>query len=72
MYKEKRNGLFKKEIEKEYLVKKEDNNINLKDSIDGVDNTIEEKSLLPSEIRENNIMKKFFQKISNVIKSIFS
>lgn len=75
MYKEKRNGLFKKEIEKEYLVKKEDNNINLKDGIDIVNNIIEEKeekSFLPSEIREKNIIEKFFKKISNIIKYIFS
>ena len=66
MYKEKRNGLFKKEIEKEYLVKKDENcnSIKIEEK--------EEKSLLPSEIREKNIIEKFFQKISNIIKSIFS
>ena len=32
----------------------------------------EEKNFLPSEIREKNIIEKFFQKISNIIKSIFS
>ncbi len=77
MYKEKRNDLFKKEIEKEYLVRKDENSnsIKIKDGIDIVNNIIEEKeekSLLPSEIREKNIIEKFFQKISNIIKYIFS
>lgn len=77
MYKEKRNGLFKKEIEKEYLVKKDENcnSIKIEDGIDIVNNIIEEKeekSFLPSEIREKNIIEKFFKKISNIIKSIFS
>ena len=77
MYKEKRNDLFKKEIEKEYIVRKDENSnsIKIKDGIDIVNNIIEEKeekSLLPSEIREKNIIEKFFQKISNIIKSIFS
>ena len=77
MYKEKRNDLFKKEIEKEYLVRKDENSnsIKIKDGIDIVNNIIEEKeekNFLPSEIREKNIIEKFFQKISNIIKSIFS
>ena len=77
MYKEKRNDLFKKEIEKEYLVRKDENSnsIKIKDGIDIVNNIIEEKeekSFLPSEIRENNIIEKFFNKIISVIKSIFS
>lgn len=77
MYKEKRNGLFKKEIEKEYLVRKDENSnsIKIEDGIDIVNNIIEEKeekSLLPSEIREKNIIEKFFKKISNIIKYIFS
>ena len=74
MYKEKRNDLFKKEIEKEYLVRKDENS-KIKDGIDIVNNIIEEKeekNFLPSEIREKNIIEKFFQKISNIIKSIFS
>ena len=77
MYKEKRNGLFKKEIEKEYLVKKDENSnsIKIEDGIDIVNNIIEEKeekNFLPSEIREKNIIEKFFEKITNVIKYIFS
>ena len=77
VYKEKRNDLFKKEIEKEYLVRKDENSnsIKIEDGIDIVNNIIEEKeekSLLPSEIREKNIIEKFFQKISNIIKYIFS
>ena len=77
MYKEKRNDLFKKEIEKEYLVRKDENSnsIKIKDGIDIVNNIIEEKeekSFLSSEIREKNIIEKFFQKISNIIKYIFS
>ena len=77
MYKEKRNDLFKKEIEKEYLVRKDENSnsIKIKDGIDIVNNIIEEKeekNFLPSEIREKNIIEKFFQKISNIIKYIFS
>ena len=77
MYKEKRNDLFKKEIEKEYLVRKDENcnSIKIEDGIDIVNNIMEEKeekSLLPSEIREKNIIEKFFQKISNIIKYIFS
>ena len=79
VYKEKRNELFKKEIEKEYLVRKCDNDnnnsIKTEDGIDEVNNIIEEKekkSLLPSEIREKNIIEKFFKKIMSVIKSIFS
>ena len=77
MYKKKRNDLFKKEIEKEYLVRKDENSnsIKIEDGIDIVNNIIEEKeekSLLPSEIREKNIIEKFFQKISNIIKYIFS
>ena len=77
MYKEKRNDLFKKEIEKEYLVRKDENSnsIKIEDGIDIVNNIIEEKeekNFLPSEIREKNIIEKFFKKISNIIKSIFS
>ena len=67
VYKEKRNDLFKKEIEKEYVVRK--------DEIDRVNDIIEEKeekNFLPSEIREKNIIEKFFEKITNVIKYIFS
>ena len=77
MYKEKRNGLFKKEIEKEYLVRKDENSnsIKIEDGIDIVNNIIEEKeekSFLPSEIREKNIIEKLLKKISNIIKYIFS
>ena len=77
MYKEKRNDLFKKEIEKEYLVRKDENSnsIKIEDGIDIVNNIIEEKeekSLLPSEIREKNIIEKFLKKILNIIKYIFS
>ena len=77
MYKEKRNDLFKKEIEKEYLVRKDENSnsIKIEYGIDIVNNIIEEKeekSFLPSEIREKNIIEKFFNKIISVIKSIFS
>ena len=77
VYKEKRNDLFKKEIEKEYVVKKDENgnSIKIEDGIDRVSDIIEEKeekSLLLSEIREKNIIEKFFEKITNVIKYIFS
>ena len=77
VYKEKRNDLFKKEIEKEYLVRKDENSnsIKIEDGIDIVNNIIEEKeekNFLPSEIREKNIIEKFFNKIISVIKSIFS
>ena len=78
VYKEKRNELFKKEIEKEYLVRKYDNDnnsIKIEDGIDEVNNIIEEKenkNLLLAEIREKNIIEKFFNKIASVIKSIFS
>lgn len=77
VYKEKRNELFKKEIEKEYLVRKydNDNNIKTEDGIDEVNNEmkeVEEKKFLPSEIREKNIIEKFFKKIISTIKSIFS
>ena len=77
VYKEKRNDLFKKEIEKEYLVRKYDNNnsITIEDGIDEVNNEmkeVEEKKFLPSEIREKNIIEKLFKKIISVIKSIFS
>ena len=75
MYKEKRNDLFKKEIEKEYVVRKEESSIKIEDGIDIVNNIIEEKeekNFLPSEIREKNIIEKFFKKISNIIKYIFS
>ena len=77
VYKEKRNDLFKKEIEKEYVVKKDENgnSIKIEDGIDRVNTIIEEKeekNFLPSEIREKNIIEKFFNKIASVIKSIFS
>ena len=77
VYKEKRNDLFKKEIEKEYVVKKDENgnSIKIEDGIDRVNTIIEEKeekSFLPSEIREKNIIEKFFNKIISVIKYIFS
>ena len=77
MYKEKRTDLFKKEIEKEYLVRKDENcnSIKIEDGIDIVNNIIEEKeekSFLPSEIREKNIIEKLLKKISNIIKYIFS
>jgi hypothetical protein len=77
MYKEKRNDLFKKEIEKEYLVRKDENSnsIKIEDGIDIVNNIIEEKeekNFLPSEIREKNIIEKFLKKILNIIKYIFS
>ena len=73
MYKEKRNDLFKKEIEKEYLVRKDENSnsIKIEDGII-VNNIIEEKSLLPSEIRKINIIEKIFNKVSSIIKYIFS
>ena len=69
--------MFKKEIEKEYLVRKDENSnsIKIEDGIDIVNNIIEEKeekSLLPSEIREKNIIEKFLKKILNIIKYIFS
>ena len=75
VYKEKRNDLFKKEIEKEYVVRKDESSIKIEDGIDRVNDIIEEKeekNFLPSEIREKNIIEKFFEKITNVIKSIFS
>lgn len=77
VYKEKRNELFKKDLEKEYVVRKDDNSniIKKEDGIDRVNSIIEEKeekSFLPSEIREKNIIEKFFNKIMSVIKSIFS
>ena len=77
VYKEKRNDLFKKEIEKEYPGRKDENcnSIKIEDGIDIVNNIIEEKeekNFLPSEIREKNIIEKFFNKITSVIKYIFS
>ena len=79
VYKEKRNELFKKEIEKEYLVRKCDNDnnnsIKTEDGIDEVNNIIEEKeskNLLPSEIREKNIIEKIVSGIRHIIMSIFS
>ena len=77
VYKEKRNDLFKKEIEKEYIVIKDENgnSIKIEDGIDIVNNIIEEKeekNFLPSEIREKNIIEKFFKKITSIIKYIFS
>ena len=67
VYKEKRNDLFKKEIEKEYIV--------IKDGINRVNDIIEEKeekNFLSSQIREKNIIEKFFKKITSIIKYIFS
>ena len=77
VYKEKRNELFKKEIEKEYLVRKYDNNnsITIEDGIDEVNNIIEEKenkNLLLAEIREKNIIEKIVSGIRHIIMSIFS
>ena len=77
VYKEQRNGLFKKEIEKEYLVRKYDNNnsITIEDGIDEVNNEmkeLEEKKFLPSEIREKNIIEKIVSGIRHIIMSIFS
>ena len=78
VYKEKRNELFKKEIEKEYLARKYDNDNNIIKTEDGIDEVnnemkeVEEKKFLPSEIREKNIIEKLFKKIISVIKSIFS
>lgn len=77
VYKEKRNELFKKEIEKEYLVRKYDNNnsIKIEDGIDEVNNIIEEKenkNLLLVEIREKNIIEKIVSGIRHIIMSIFS
>ena len=77
VYKDKRNDLFKKEIEKEYVVRKDknSNSITIEDGNDRLNNIIEEKeekNFLPSEIREKNIIEKFFNKITSVIKSIFS
>lgn len=75
VYKEKRNDLLKKEIEKEYVVRKDESSIKIEDGIDRVNDIIEEKeekNFLPSEIREKNIIEKFFNKIINVIKYIFS
>ncbi len=77
VYKEKRNELFKKEIDKEYLVRKYDNNnsITIEDGIDEVNNEmkeLEEKKFLPSEIREKNIIEKIVSGIRHIIMSIFS
>lgn len=74
VYKERRNDLFKKEIEKEYLVRKYENSnsIKIEDRNDIVNNIIEEKSFLPSEIRKINIIEKIFNKVSSIIKNIFS
>lgn len=79
VYKEKRNELFKKEIEKEYLVRKYDNNnnnsIKIEDGIDEVNNIIEakeNKNLLLAEIREKNIIEKIVSGIRHIIMSIFS
>ena len=43
VYKEKRNDLFKKEIEKEYVVRKEESRIKIEDGNDRLNNIIEEK-----------------------------
>ena len=80
VYKEKRNELFKKEIEREYLVRKYDNDnnnnsIKTEDGIDEVNNIIEakeNKNLLLAEIREKNIIEKIVSGIRNIIMSIFS
>lgn len=78
VYKEKRNELFKKEIEKEYLVRKYDSDNNIiktEDGIDEVNNIIEEKenkNLLLAEIREKNIIEKIVSGIRHIIMSIFS
>ena len=77
VYKEKRNELFKKEIEKEYLVRKydNDNSIKIEDGIDEVNNIIEvkeNKNLLLAEIREKNIIEKIVSGIRHIIMSIFS
>lgn len=79
VYKEKRNELFKKEIEKEYLVRKYDNDnnnsIKIEDGIDEVNNIIEakeNKNLLLAEIREKNIIEKIVSGIRHIIMSIFS
>ena len=77
VYKEKRNELFKKEIDKEYLVRKYDNNNSIKteDGIDKVNNIIEakeNKNLLLAEIREKNIIEKIVSGIRHIIMSIFS
>lgn len=78
VYKEKRNELFKKEIEKEYLARKYDNDnnsIKIEDGIDEVNNIIEEKenkNLLLAEIREKNIIEKIVSGIRHIIMSIFS
>lgn len=80
VYKEKRNELFKKEIEREYLVRKYDNDnnnnsIKTEDGIDEVNNIIEakeNKNLLLAEIREKNIIEKIVSGIRHIIMSIFS
>lgn len=79
VYKEKRNDLLKKEIEKEYLVRKYDNDnnnsIKIEDGIDEVNNIIEakeNKNLLLAEIREKNIIEKIVSGIRHIIMSIFS
>lgn len=75
MYKEKRNDLFKKELENEYVITKEESSIKIEGGIDRVNNIIEEKeqkNFLPSEIRKINIIEKIFNKVLNIIKNIFS
>lgn len=72
MYKERRNDLFKKQFENEYFVIKEESSIKIENRNDSVNNIIEEKSLLPSEIRKINIIEKIFNKVSRIIKNIFS
>ena len=71
--------MFKKEIEKEYLVRKYDNDnnnsIKIEDGIDEVNNIIEakeNKNLLLAEIREKNIIEKIVSGIRHIIMSIFS
>lgn len=72
VYKERRNDLFKKQFENEYFVIKEESSIKIENRNDSVNNIIEEKSLLPSEIRKINIIEKIFNKVSSIIKYIFS
>ena len=56
----------------EYFVIKEESSIKIENRNDSVNNIIEEKSLLPSEIRKINIIEKIFNKVSSIIKYIFS
>ncbi len=66
VYKEKRNELFKREMEKEYIVKIENvKNYSEQEKIEDIRN-------LPVEVRGTNIIEKLFSGIINIIKSIFS